>query len=275
MNLKKLITESASRTAMEIGGLTGLNKDAVQKFVDTHNLDIEKVFQYVKKGKLADRMDFVTAVVGKPDNKIQKMIIAKFGTNESLKEQDHEVSMSQNSLDSIIKYATELKQKMGEMEKDIPAWIQDHITNAENYISQASSNYHEYSGVNENSINEMNPAVNKLVHKLLSKELNGLRVGGANHQYALMHILIGALRDANFSAAIKNVPKIFPKAKYEGDPMGEQDLEDMYEYEIGPKIAAMAKWDGKDVVDAVGFYVSMTIGRPMGQKVEQLVEGKK
>jgi len=250
---------------MEIGGLTGLNKDAVQKFVDTHNLDIEKVFQYVKKGKLADRMDFVTAVVGKPDNKIQKMIIAKFGTNESLKEQDHEVSMSQNSLDSIIKYATELKQKMGEMEKDIPAWIQDHITNAENYISQASSNYHEYSGVNENSINEMNPAVNKLVHKLLSKELNGLRVGGANHQYALMHILIGALRDANFSAAIKNVPKIFPKAKYEGDPMGEQDLEDMYEYEIGPKIAAMAKWDGKDVVDAVGFYVSMTIGRPMGR----------
>jgi hypothetical protein len=275
MNLKKLITESASRTAMEIGGLTGLNKDAVQKFVDTHNLDIEKVFQYVKKGKLADRMDFVTAVVGKPDNKIQKMIIAKFGTNESLKEQDHEVSMSQNSLDSIIKYATELKQKMGEMEKDIPAWIQDHITNAENYISQASSNYHEYSGVNENSINEMNPAVNKLVHKLLSKELNGLRVGGANHQYALMHILIGALRDANFSAAIKNVPKIFPKAKYEGDPMGEQDLEDMYEYEIGPKIASMAKWDGKDIVDAVGFYVSMTIGRPMGQKVEQLVEGKK
>jgi len=275
MNLKKLITESASRTAMEIGGLTGLNKDAVQKFVDTHNLDIEKVFQYVKKGKLADRMDFVTAVVGKPDNRIQKMIIAKFGTNESLKEQDHEVSMSQNSLDSIIKYATELKQKMGEMEKDIPAWIQDHITNAENYISQASSNYHEYSGVNENSINEMNPAVNKLVHKLLSKELNGLRVGGANHQYALMHILIGALRDANFSAAIKNVPKIFPKAKYEGDPMGEQDLEDMYEYEIGPKIASMAKWDGKDIVDAVGFYVSMTIGRPMGQKVEQLVEGKK
>jgi hypothetical protein len=41
---------------------------------------------------------------------------------------------------------------MGENEKDIPAWIQDHITNAENFISQASSNYHEY-GQNEN-INE-------------------------------------------------------------------------------------------------------------------------
>jgi hypothetical protein len=67
-------------------------------------------------------------------------------------EEDHEVSMAQNSLDTIIKMATELKAKMGENEKDIPAWIQDHITNAENYISQASSNYHEY-GQNE-SINE-------------------------------------------------------------------------------------------------------------------------
>jgi viroplasmin and RNaseH domain-containing protein len=48
--------------------------------------------------------------------------------------------------------ATELKAKMGENEKDIPAWIQDHITNSENFISQASSNYHEYS-TNEAGIN--------------------------------------------------------------------------------------------------------------------------
>ena len=66
--------------------------------------------------------------------------------------EDHEVSMAQNSLDTIIKMATELKAKMGENEKDIPAWIQDHITNSENFISQASSNYHEYS-TNEAGIN--------------------------------------------------------------------------------------------------------------------------
>ena len=66
--------------------------------------------------------------------------------------EDHEVSMANNSLDTIIKMATELPAKMGEDEKDIPAWIQDHITNAANYISQASSNYHEY-GTNE-SVNE-------------------------------------------------------------------------------------------------------------------------
>ena len=67
--------------------------------------------------------------------------------------EDHEVSMGQNQLDTIIKMATELKAKMGQNEKEIPAWIQDHISKAENYISQASSNYHEY-GQNEARIAE-------------------------------------------------------------------------------------------------------------------------
>jgi len=73
--------------------------------------------------------------------------------NEGEESEDHEVSMAQNQLDSIIKSATELKQKMGEEEKQIPAWIQDHITNSENYISQAASNYHEYGDSNE-EVNE-------------------------------------------------------------------------------------------------------------------------
>jgi flagellar biosynthesis chaperone FliJ len=67
--------------------------------------------------------------------------------------EDHEVSMANNSIDTIIKMATELKAKMGEDEKQIPAWIQDHIAKAENLISQASGNYHEYGDSNE-SINE-------------------------------------------------------------------------------------------------------------------------
>jgi sialic acid synthase SpsE len=92
--------------------------------------------------------------------------------------EDHEVSMANNSLDTIIKMATELKAKMGENEKDIPAWIQDHITNAENYISQASSNYHEY-GTNESVVNEDNTPFETLMlvrnleqtNKLLAQDL--------------------------------------------------------------------------------------------------------
>lgn len=58
--------------------------------------------------------------------------------------EDHEVSMAHSALDDIIKNATELKAKMGTGEKDVPAWIQDHISQAQNFINQASTNYHEH-----------------------------------------------------------------------------------------------------------------------------------
>jgi hypothetical protein len=58
--------------------------------------------------------------------------------------EDHEVSMAQSSLNSILRSAMELKAKIGNQEIDIPAWIQDHITNSENFINQASQGYHEY-----------------------------------------------------------------------------------------------------------------------------------
>lgn len=63
--------------------------------------------------------------------------------------QDHEVSMANNSLDSILWAANELKRHLGDQERDIPAWIQDHITNAENYLLQAAKNFHEYSDKEE------------------------------------------------------------------------------------------------------------------------------
>jgi hypothetical protein len=52
--------------------------------------------------------------------------------------------MGQNTLDSILKHANELKQKLGNSEKNLPAWIQDHISVAANNIEQANTNYHEY-----------------------------------------------------------------------------------------------------------------------------------
>jgi hypothetical protein len=93
--------------------------------------------------------------------------------------EDHEVSMANNSIDIIIKMATELKAKMGEDEKQIPAWIQDHIAKAENLISQASGNYHEYGDSNESVVNEDNTAFEILMlirnleqtNKLLAQDL--------------------------------------------------------------------------------------------------------
>jgi len=97
---------------------------------------------------------------------------AKAFVNEAEGE-DHEVSMGQNQLDTIIKMATELKAKMGENEKEIPAWIQDHISKAENYISQAAGNYHEY-GKTE-SIKEASPCW-KGYKQVGMKDKNGRQV---------------------------------------------------------------------------------------------------
>ena len=92
----------------------------------------------------------------KPGQVVSNPYVRAFAPQPTIKEgdgEDHEVSMANNSIDTIIKMATELKAKMGEDEKQIPAWIQDHIAKAENLISQASGNYHEYGDSNE-SVNE-------------------------------------------------------------------------------------------------------------------------
>lgn len=70
----------------------------------------------------------------------QKMLA---NSNKEIKE-DHEVSMANNSLDSIIWAANEIKKQLGNQERNLPAWIQDHITNAENFITQAAKNFHDY-----------------------------------------------------------------------------------------------------------------------------------
>ena len=70
--------------------------------------------------------------------------IGKAMKKEGAEGEDHEVSMATKTLDSIIRHATELKGKLGMDEKDIPAWIQDHIAVAENNLDQANTSYHEY-----------------------------------------------------------------------------------------------------------------------------------
>jgi len=81
------------------------------------------------------------------DGKIEADDLAKLRAGKKADEavgEDHEVSMASKTLDSIIRHATELKGKIGMEEKDIPAWIQDHIAVAENNLDQANTSYHEY-----------------------------------------------------------------------------------------------------------------------------------
>ena len=64
-------------------------------------------------------------------------------TNLKKEGEDHEVAMAKASLQSIISSASQLMNKLGNDERNIPGWIQDHITNSENYIDQANQGFHE------------------------------------------------------------------------------------------------------------------------------------
>ena len=92
-------------------------------------------------------------------------------------------------------------------------------------------------------------------------------------QFAVMHVLIGALRDANFHQQAKQVPSLFPsnlKDIYSDDKEYETNLIDDYEYELGPKVANICKYDGKAIVDGIGVY----IGGAVGEKVQDLIQVK-
>ena len=69
----------ASKLAMGIAGFTGTRGIAVDDFINTHNIDAKKLFNFVKKGNLKDRMAFVSAIAGRPNNKMFKMITKQFG----------------------------------------------------------------------------------------------------------------------------------------------------------------------------------------------------
>lgn len=81
---------------------------------------------------------------------------------------DHEVSMAKNSLESIIKSAIELAKKMGDDERNIPGWIQDHISKAENYIDQAAQGFHELGDHEEEDEDEED---NSLIQPVDEKKL--------------------------------------------------------------------------------------------------------
>lgn len=72
--------------------------------------------------------------------------IKKISTERVIYEEegmDHEVGMAMGQLDDIIRNANELKGKIGTSEFNMPGWIQDHISQSQNFINQANTGYHE------------------------------------------------------------------------------------------------------------------------------------
>jgi len=83
---------------------------------------------------------------GKVNNTDKYLANRRKAIAANLKEGDHEVAMAVSSLEAIAEAIIELRQKLGNVERNIPGWIQDHIAKAENYIEQAAQGFHELKG---------------------------------------------------------------------------------------------------------------------------------
>ena len=106
-----------------------------------------------------------------------------------LNEQDHEVSMAQSTLDQVIRDATELKQKIGTEERDLPGWIQDHIARGESYIHQANKSFHEVKKEERETLKERSFVFHykKGPYDGFSHEIKALRLKDALKQFIKMY----------------------------------------------------------------------------------------
>jgi archaellum component FlaC len=80
---------------------------------------------------------------GKVDKTDKYLFKRRQAVAKNINEGDHEVAMAVSSLEEIAKAIVELRQQLGNVERNIPGWIQDHIAKAENYIEQAAQGFHE------------------------------------------------------------------------------------------------------------------------------------
>lgn len=116
--------------------------------------DLNKIRHY--KGTVADFKSYWDEMAGQNTNAFNTPEYQGFnkvhptrGSHQSshwkesnLSENDHEVKMAQNQLNAIIDAALDLKEKIGEVELNLPGWIQDHISQSYNFIKQANDGYH-------------------------------------------------------------------------------------------------------------------------------------
>ena len=131
-------SKSVDQIQTRVGGIifkktgnTNGKKDEYQPYDLIHKKNLDKAFYYYPED-IQQKADDYT--------------VPKGGTKSTqFESEDHEVSMAQSSLKEIISNASQLMEKIGQQEKDIPGWIQDHITNAENYINQANKGYYDQS----------------------------------------------------------------------------------------------------------------------------------
>ena len=167
-------------------------------------------------------------------------------------EPDHEVFMAKASLQSIVSNASELMSKLGDEEIDIPAWVQDHITNAANYINQANEGYYEYETGEGNETPDEDALYEAKGVDKLGYTKNGQAAGPFRGAQGPMQMASGNLEEKKKPSAgldKKQKSAIVKKAEKGGDvgkkgKSFEKVAQDAGGGEKGKKIAAAAMWKG-------------------------------
>jgi hypothetical protein len=81
--MESVVNESASKEAVGISVFTGTRADAVDAFINKHNLDAMKLYKSIKSANLQGRLNFVSALVGNDGNPNQRLTIKLHQKNES------------------------------------------------------------------------------------------------------------------------------------------------------------------------------------------------
>ena len=232
-----------------------------EKIAFTHNLGYKR---FDKNGKLED--DYIEK---------SKVITDLNKLTEWQKERDYTagfnggywyvVSSKIEVIDDIIK--TLVSQKDGYC-KDLVDIYSDSFTKTlkENKIEFANGGF--MSGVYAKG-GVLNKKVNDELNFYLGDVINDVPMS----QWIIKTILKSALTDANFHNTSKEVDSIFTKAKYTESAQFSKLQEDAITKRLeskGRDIAKMCDYDAFEIIDSIAFYVSMNMGRPLGEKIENL-----
>ena len=167
MNLSQIFKEAILEAKKEkpSAGLTKKQKSDVAK-------KAKKGEDIGNKGKGFEKKASKAATQYGSKEKGEKVAAAAMWKNiKRVKEgEDHEVSMAKNSLESIMKSVADLMQKIGNEERNLPGWIQDHISNAENFIDQAAQGFHELGGHEDEEEEEESDMIQPVDEKKLTKD---------------------------------------------------------------------------------------------------------
>jgi hypothetical protein len=262
----------------QIANLTGTRVNAVETFLLDNNLDVKKISTYLSKGKLVDRMNFASALSGKPNNKYQKDLIKNFSLNEdvavrgdvggvgnytfpSTTTNGSGDSFGGITTNSIIPSTTlgnsydKIEMINAIVSKDDSFSHADLETKTQAEIKEL---YDEV--VNESASN----AEIKEVHKILTK---AMKVNDVDYGWLFKQTLIRTLHEANFH----DEANLIEHTLHIGiEPNNISDFKKVI-HDLGGDIAEVCDWDIINISDVFSYTASKLFDNKIKKQIEDIL----